>query len=714
MSHFFLRDFSAGLIATLLLGGLLVAPGYLIGWATDVWRFRSRSTATRAAASLVLSIAVVPCATFLVARVTTLEVAATLLVLVAAMGVVAAIRGRVGLDVGQALADPLMRRALLVGAAWAVLVLLLLSDLQVGRSIYPNLVAYDYAKHISVTDAVRRTGVPPLNPSFQLGEGVVLYYYYLWFLVCSLADLIGGPLIGPRGAVFGGTVVIGLALMSIVALYVRLLFREDAPVEERRRAMWITVALLVVGGLDITLMPYELAHGARLPLSVDWLNEQVTMWTNSALWVPHHVAAFVAGLTAFLVLLDAPRHSARGRAALVVIAGAAIASGAGMSIWVTFTFAVFWVLWVLVSLAHRRPLDASLAVAAGCIGLLAAAPFVWDLSRASLMHSAPIAFGVRGFDPLDDYLDASGAGERRRQAYRLAALPLNYAFELGFFAIASAGYWWRRRRGGTLDRGEVGVVLLAVAGLLIGSFVRSAIRSNDLGWRALLLAQLAVLLWSGQFVAGLLRPHPLRMWGTPPRTRASRALLAALSLLLAIGLASSLYDLVMTRIYLLGARAGGPWASSKMWGRGGAETAYDVREAYEWAGRALPPNAVVQANPNAPVGLAYKGDPVDVFAGLYGTRQAIAGDAEYGTLYGVPLDLYRNVADPIATVFSDSVPVHALDVARMCRRLDMRAWLVTVADSAFRDPGSWVWREQPLFSNRTTRVLGCPRTSDSS
>ena len=714
MGHFFLRDFSAGLIATLLLGVLLVAPGYLLGWATDVWRFRSRSTATRTAASLVLSIAVIPCATFLVARLTTLAVAATLLVLVAAMGVFTAVRGRAGFEVGHALADPLTRRALVVATAWTVLVLLLLSDLQVGRSLYPNLVAYDYAKHISVTDAVRRTGVPPLNPSFRLGEGIVLYYYYVWFLVCSLADLIGGPLVGARGAVIGGTVLIGLALMSIVTLYVRLVFLADAPVDERRRAMWLTVALLLVGGLDITLMPYQLALGARLPLSVDWLNEQVTMWTNSALWVPHHVAAFIAELTAFLVLLDAPRHSARGRAALVAIAGAAIASGAGMSIWVTLTFAVFWVLWVVVSLARRRPLDALLAVAAGCVGLLAAAPFVWDLVHANLLHSAPIAFSVRKFDPLEEYLDAIEAGNLRSQVYRLVALPFNYAFELGFFAVASAGYWWRRRRGGKLDRGEMGVVLLAVAGLLVGSFVRSAIRSNDLGWRALLLAQFAVLLWSGQFVMGLLRPSPSRTPGTSPGRRPSRTTLTALSLLLAIGLASSLYDLVMTRFYLPGARAGGPWASSKMWGRGGAETAYDVREAYAWADRALPSNAVVQANPNAPVGIAYKGVPVDVFAGLYGTRPTIAGDAEYGTLYGVPLDLYENVARPIATVFSDSVPVAPVDVARLCRRLGIRAWLVTVADSAFRDPGSWVWREQPLFSNRSTRVLGCPLTSASS
>ena len=708
MGQFFLRDFSAGLVATMLLGVLLLAPGYLLGWTTDVWRFRSRSPAARAAASLVLAIAVVPCATFLVARLTSLAVAAALLVLVAAVGIVATLRRRAGFDLRLALTDALTRRALVVAGAWTLLVLLLLSDLQIGHSLYPNLVAYDYAKHVSVTDAVRRTGVPPLNPSFRLGEGITLYYYYVWFLVCSIADLLGGPLVGARGAVFGGTVLVGLALVSIVALYVRLIFAADAPIDVRRRSIWITVALLVVGGLDIILMPYELAHGARLPLSLDWLNEQVTMWTNSALWVPHHLASVIAELTAFLVLLDAPRQSTRGRAALVVIAGLAIGSGAGLSVWVTIAFAVFWALWVVASLALRRPLDAGLAVAAGCVGLLAAAPFVLDLSRASLMHSAPVELWVRGFDPLDDYLDVTGAGDRRRQVYRLAALPINYAFELGFFAVASAGYWWRRR-GGKLDRGEIGVVLLALAGLLIGSFVRSAIRSNDLGWRAMMLAQFAALLWSGQFVAGLLRSRATSDSPASPGPRSRRLVLAGLAVLAAIGLASSLYDLVMTRFYLFGARPGGPLASTRMWGRGGAETAYDLREAYAWTGRTLPSNAIVQANPRAPAGLAYLGKPVDVFAGLYGTRPTIAGDAEYGTLYGVPRDLYTGVADPIAAVFTDSLPVDPLEVTRMCRRLGIQAWLVTVADSAFRDRGSWVWREPPLFSNRSTRVLGCPR-----
>ena len=713
MGQFFLRDLSAGLVATLLLAALLVGPGHLLGWATDVWRFRSRSTATRLASALVLSIGVVPGAVFLVARLTSLAVSATLLALVAVVGASVALRARSSPGT-HALADPLTRRALLVGAVWTVLALVLLSDLQIGRSLYPNLVAYDYAKHISVTDAIGRTGVPPLNPSFRLGDGIVLYYYYVWFLVCSLADLVGGPLVDARGAVFGGTVVAGLAMMSIVALYVRLVFADAASVEERRRAIWISVALLCVGGLDVLLLPFALARGERLPLSVDWLNEQVTMWTNSVVWVPHHVASFVAGLTAFLVLLDAPRHSARVRAALVVVAGLSIASGVGMSIWVTLTFAVFWALWVLISLVRRRALDALLAVAAGCVGLIAAAPFVWDLLRASMLHAKPVIFWVRGFGPLDVYLEATGAGDLRTQVYNLLALPINYAVEFGFLGVASAGYWWRRRRSArTMDRGETGVVILAVAGLFVGSFMQSAIRSNDLGWRAMMLAQFATLLWSGQFVAELLRERGSRAPDARRRVVPGRPVLAFLALLLTIGLASSTYDLLMTRIYLIGARANGAWASSKLWGPGGAATAYDLREAYAWTSRDLPSNAIVQANPRAPVGLVYKRDPVDVFAGLYASRSSIAGDAEYGTLYGVPREIYDGVANPIATVFSDSVPVGALDVARLCGRLGIRAWLVTAADPVFRDRQSWVWREPPLFSNASTRVLGCPQTSAS-
>ncbi|MFL5616893.1 MAG: hypothetical protein ACJ79A_00705 [Gemmatimonadaceae bacterium] len=712
MSSFFLHDFFAGFVGTLLLSVLLGAPGYLLAFATDVWHFRSRSMATRAAASLVLAIAVVPGSVFLVARFTSLAVAAALLVLAALVGAVVAVHSRAGVGPRQALADPLTRRVLIAAGVWIVLALLLLSDLQIGRSLYPNIVAYDYAKHISVTDAVRRTGVPPLNPSLRLGDGIVLYYYYFWFLVCALGDFVGGPFVGARGAVFGGTAIAGLALMSVVALYARLLFVNTASVEERRRAIRISVALLLVGGLDITLLPYALARGGRLPLSLDWLNEQVTMWPNSALWVPHHVASLIAGLTAFLVLLDAPRHSARRRAVLVVVAGLAIASGVGLSIWVTFAFAIFWLLWVLVSLVRGRALDASLAVVAGAIGVLAAAPFLWDLARAGMLHSAPVVLWVRAFAPLDDYLDAIGAGDRRRLVFRFAALPLNYALELGFFAVASGGYWWRRRRSAhTLDRGETGVILIAVTGLLVGSFVQSAIRSNDLGWRALMLAQFAALIWSGQFVASLLRERASRASDTPRRGFAGPAGLALLSLLLAIGLASSAYDLVMSRVYLVGARADGPWASVKVWGPGGAGTAYDVREAYAWANHALPPTAVIQANPKAPVGLVYLRAPVDVFAGLYASRQAIAGDAEYGTLYGVPKEIYDRVANPIARVFSDSASDGTLEAAQLCRRLGIRAWLVTVADSVFHDRRSWVWREPALFSNRTTRVLGCPQMS---
>ncbi|HZS12256.1 MAG TPA: hypothetical protein VFA38_08400, partial [Nitrospirales bacterium] len=486
--HFLIQDMAEGLAAAALYSLVLLAPGYVLGSVTGVLRFREADRLERVAVSLVLSIGVLPIAAYLIARLTSVQIVAAWVVVLAGVALFIGSRddaARTGLTGARA-----RTRAVAAIILWVLGGLFLLSDTQIGARLYPSIVAFDYAKHIAVTDAITRTNVPPTNPSFYPGHPLGLFYYYFWFLLCSVVDTLGGSLIGPRGAVLGGTIWAGVGLAAITALY---LMRD---VGTTGRAVAVGIALLCISGLDaVAVAVQHLVDPTREAYpSIEWWNEQITAWPTAVLWVPHHVAACIAALTGLLIFREA-RDAGRPSGTAVVLAGLCWASAAGLSIWVAFTFALFWAAWIAWMLLGGDRREAGSAVASAGVALVAVFPFAMDLRHADMLQHAPIALGIRMFRPIDDGLHALGAGWRRIMAFNALALPLNYLIELGVFAV---GGWlfWRRRRFMPEGRAQQSLLLLTAISLLVGTFLQSTVKSNDLGWRSLMFAQFALLLWT--------------------------------------------------------------------------------------------------------------------------------------------------------------------------------------------------------------------------
>ena len=346
--------------------------------------------------------------------------------------------------------------------------------------------------------------------------------------------------------------------------------------------------------------------------------------------------------------------------------------------------------------------EAIVAAAAGMVAIVVAAPFIADLARASLVDASPVELSVRGFGPVDRSLDAFGAGIRRRQVYRLAALPVNYLLEFGFVALAAGWYWlWRVRARRPLSRGELGVAVLALAALLVASFLKSAIRSNDLGWRSAMFLQFALLLWATDVIPVLRRR---RAPADGARVLGSRAR-AALAAVLMVGVATVVYEVGAMRLYMVGRLIGSRYFGEREWPiDANGRRLHDLRSAYTWVDRTLPRSAVVQPNPAYRGGNPYPDRRTDVVQGLYGRRAVVAGDPEYGTLYGIPQAMYDSVARPIVAAFASRAPDGA---AAVCRRYAISALLVKDADPAWRDRASWVWQARPAYANGTTRVISC-------
>lgn len=689
---------------------LLFVPGYVVGWMLDLLQFRTRSLTARCALSLVLSIAVAPIVTFLLARFIAMQAAFGFYFVAAvafcAILITDALRRRAAPGSAAGARDSLFAWSVVIAVVWSAIAVLLMSDMQIGPRLYPTILSFDYAKHIAVTNAITRTGVPPANPSFYPGHPITLYYYYYWFLLCSLVEQLGGAHIGPRGAVIAGTAWSGITLIAIVALYLRFVAPQAAA--NRRRHVYIGLALLLISGLDIIPALMEtvitrLQGSMFIYASVEWWNEQVTAWPTAVFWVPHHIAGLVAGLTAFLVLGTADRAAPRGRQALAVaVCALGLASALGLSIWVAFAFAIFWGVWILVALRKGWSHEARLAIVAGVIGAVLSLPFLIDLKRASYMHGVPVLPSVRVFVPVRLMADYYGFPGSLTQLLYLLALPLNYFMELGFFAIAGVVYWRRRlRTGEPLSRNEMGIVTMALVGAFVATFLKATIRNNDLGWRGVMLLQLPLLLWSADVVALLF--DRARRAGREALAGAgsgsSRPVRVALVVTLLIGAMPAPYDAVMMKLHpLLNDYITATVRGTLDGGSNEGRRAYGVREAYSWIDQHLPVSAIVQHNPAVRFEQTHQ---------LYGNRQVIAADSSYGTLYGIPTTMYDPVARPIERLFKASPAADRALLDGTCRRFGITALVAKPSDPVWRNRASWVWREQPVYSDPYARVFAC-------
>src|SRR5579863_6056398 len=329
--NFMIADLLGTSAAFFLFTLVIFVPGYVLGWLADLFSFRRRSRLARFAIAVALSVGVSPILTYLlwhwsIAAVWSLYAACWI-------GFLALIVRERRIWFSRPAISKRVAIVLAIVAGWVVLGLVCLVDLQIGDRLYYPTGAYDYTLRTTITAAITRTGIPPHNPYFFPGRPFLLRYHYFWFILCSLVDQLGGALVSPRQAMLASTLWCGVGLIAMVPLYLRF-FQPKASFNLERR-MLVGIAMLGVTGLDILGVAIIAFTTKNILPSVEWWNEMVSAWITAVLWVPHHVAGLVAGLTGFLVIWCAPR-SPRARHLILsgVIAGLSFASAVGLSVYV--------------------------------------------------------------------------------------------------------------------------------------------------------------------------------------------------------------------------------------------------------------------------------------------------------------------------------------------------------------------------------------------
>ncbi len=678
-------DLARTSLAAALFSLVIIAPGYLLGWTLDLMKFRRRSLPGRAACSILLSIGIAPIAAYLLEH----YLPALALPFFIACGV--ALIPLVWWERCTVFSVPTLGKDLkrswpflaIVGG-WMAIAILTLIDLQIGDRLYFPTVTCDYTVRSAITSAITRTGVPPQSPFFYANHTWSLHYHYFWFILCSIVQRMGGSLISPRQAMLGGTAWAGAGLAALVATCSRA-FRTGSTNLDRHTL--IALALLGVTGLDIipVVVIERLSHGL-LP-SADWWNEPVGSWANAALWLPHHLAGLIACMTGYLVLRHGPRIAAS------IVAGLIFAASLGLSVYVTLTFALALALWMAISLARKQREQPLMIAISGVTAAVVSIPFLRELlAKGSGTDGGgfPFQLAVRPMRFFDILLSIPSPLGLRANVTNLALLPLNYALELGFYligAVVCGRRMWQRRA--TLSEGELFTATILATSLILCTFVRSSvIENNDLGMRGFLIAQLVLLLWGADMLAG----------GLPSFGRAAR--LATIAALL-LGVAGSVYEVAMTRLYGLlldttSSRVFYRWLATDR--QLGART-YALREIYEELKAATPDNAIFQHNPDV--------DPEDPFHGMYADRQVVAETRDCTVEFGGDTTLCPSRIATITDIFDDPGAFSAPQIDDACERLSISVLVVKDTDNVWNDRSGWVWTRTPMFANHYARAFAC-------
>lgn len=552
-----------------------------------------------------------------------------------------------------------------VALLWVVLALSLVVDMPVGGLLGRSLLAVDYVKHASATWSLAEAGAPPWNPAFY-EPGRTMSYYYLFYTLPAVGTVLGAPFgVSARHAAYACAPLIGFALFALgVATLVRSRASETlagATVRPHDANGWL-LALLFATGLDFIVLAilFSAAHGDAYQVVekfAGW-DDQITSWFNSVMWVPHHVAGLCAALVGFISLTAAKQDWRR-----VALAGVAFASMAGMSVYVAGTAALGAFIWLATLLSRRHLAEATRLCVAGVFAVVLAAPWLFTLAgRLGGGEPPPIGFRLRGPEWIDFVAGSPDAGA----LYRGLSMPLFYLVHFGVFALGALVFWRKAGRRGYAN--ELGLVLLCLtaASFLVGSFWRSTILDNDLGWRSMLFAQFAMLVWT----AAAARHGAMFQ-------RSSRPLAIAC---LTVGFAGSAAAAAQLRFST-------PSLIE-------STTLADEMAAWSWLTAHLSQRAVAQARPEEKRAYGY---------GLYGRFPVALADRHNGRLFGAHPSEISARFDKIAPIFSDASLSYD-DARRRAAEFGIAAFVVSSRDAIFAAPGAWPASVEADYANPNFRV----------
>jgi hypothetical protein len=701
------QDLFGSIIAVLLFPIVSMIPGYFLGWAFDLFNFRKRSRLAKYIISIVLSNALMPVFSYLVSRFLSINfwviflIGATGIALVVHVALLMIPQQRPSLSSLMSIFSK-RKFALLLGAIWVVFSLFLLVDIQIGTKLYFANVSYDYTTRISIINAISRTGIPPINPSYFPGHPEKLtYLYYYWYILPSIINLIAGNFINGRQVMIGGTIWTGICLISVIGLYLR---GRNKNAKNSWIAPLIGIQLLAVSGLDfipvvtIDLRARQLLGHMIFQGQIEGWNMPIISWLNAITWVPNHVSALTQCLTAMFAILTIDESDNQQLIVSGTLSGICFASAFGTSTWVTLVFAIAWLIWAVILLFTKRQWKLFCIMAgAGLLGIGLSIPFISGLFGQSGNPTTilPVAFYVRPFSLVEILVP-----EKLRLWANLLFLPMNYLMELGLFFILGL-YRLQHNKGFEKSCQPFMVaetILLAVVAIMLSFLYSTAEGLNDLGIRGWLLGQFVLLVWATDVIQKWLEnkaPTPKNIFSViGKRARIGKAL----QFVLIIGILTTTLEAFYTRMWpiLVDWNVAGFPNNLSPDTNFGSRT-YDAKLVYEYINTHLPIDAVIQYNPNI-----YLDRP----SGLYGERQVAISDI---AAYGIPESTLKTMQNDVATIFEHNTTWEEID--KKCTQYSIDALVINDLDPLWKHLPDMEKQRGPIYQNQYYAVFDCGTSS---
>jgi len=673
LSVFTVGDAAGSLLGTLVFALVLVGPGYVTGWVTDILGFRGRTLAEQMIWSLPLSLCVMTLMAVFVGKYGSLNAACW----VAALLTIAAVG--LGWRHGAAAKWSLQRLTAGVMVAWVLFVVMELVDFGFGNKLYMSTTVFDHSVRTAFVEAVVRTGVPPHNPLYWttvggVGHAAPMRYYYFWYVLCAMVVKLGH--VTARQSMIASCVWAGFAVAAAIALYCQHFLGVA-----RRRLIGVAIALLTVTGLDLLVVVANLLRGQAMDPDMEWWSmTQVTSWMDTLLWVPHHAAGLVCCLFGFLLVWMSRERGRGQRLVCGVVAGLGFASAFGISTYIAVGFAMVMVAWLVRALLRDR-VRAAVLLLAGVTASLVLVPYLRELRQAGPNAAGKTHLFALGVRPMIDPGMVADDPAAKGMAV-VALLGPGYFVELGFFALVLAVAWRRRR---SLGEAERTAVFLTLWGLVVATFVRSTvIGTNDFGIRSMLIPQFFLLLLGAMLVGG--------EWAMP-RLWVKRVMAGAL----AVGVAGTMYQAVALRIYL---------PIEEKLGRaeyaGLAERNMTLRVAFDQMDLAIAKDAVVQYDTRVPGEFFTYSQLINV------GRQTVNGVPECDTAFGGEQEACAGITIALDRIFAESDGEMGADEARAaCGELAAGYLIATRWDGVWATKSSWVWGLPAKVATPEVRIVEC-------
>jgi hypothetical protein len=368
-----------------------------------------------------------------------------------------------------------------------------------GEAVYLSDQIFDHVK-VALIDDMMKFGLPPGNPFFGDPDHPRFAYYYLWHF--SAAELALAAHISAWEADTAMTWFSAAASLAVAMGIAAWLGGRAAAV--------IAVILSATSSARIVLW---WIFGADNVDGVFGRAAGLTGWLFQAPWVPQHVLSAACVVTAVVLMVElARRRSVLGVVTLALVAAAGFESSTFVG---GIVFAAAAPVAALVLLARAGARERPRFVAALVLAALVTACLVVPLLRdqiasvASRQAGAPISVG---FYPV---LGRNFSGGLRAVLDPFAfwlylAIELSAVYVIGVVALARISF------ADELEDGRRSVALalaaLVVASLVVSWLLASTLaENNDLGWRAVLPAVLALIAFAA---AGIARWIAARAWLT--------------------------------------------------------------------------------------------------------------------------------------------------------------------------------------------------------